>query len=360
MHSWQQGFAKTSFLISSASSPRTSKRLLPRLPIPTRERVLLITLDNIHPPIIPEVVVIPFKSSEAIADPDRAVVVARVHESEDTPHAVENRTAVYRRVDNISERLVRKATIGEIEWLINKRAKSLAEKERISNKVQDHAEECRRRRFLSRTREPLLERGRFRFYTVPCYPRAPIVERRKLVEIARRAATQIPAVPSTLPSGQARAVPGGVIFEGIYGASEYQQQGMIYHSFDFWWDEDHKASSTPKLRNVFPSVCAAFLWGMLEFAGKLYSSVGFASLLDLEFRLEGVRDAVFAERPHGFSSSAPIINDSISVRRTLLLSDIVSRGMEIAEDALRELYWDCGIDPSDERVKRNFAGQGLE
>jgi predicted HTH transcriptional regulator len=97
-----------------------------------RERVLQMALDNIYPPLVPDVHVIPIKSSATIADADRAVIVVRVHESDDAPHAVEERTAVYLRVDNISDRFERKATIGEIEWLTNKREKSVAKRRACS------------------------------------------------------------------------------------------------------------------------------------------------------------------------------------------------------------------------------------
>jgi Putative DNA-binding domain len=57
-----------------------------------REHVLQIALDNIYPPLVPDVHVIPIKSSATIAAADRAVIVVRVHESDDAPHAVEERT----------------------------------------------------------------------------------------------------------------------------------------------------------------------------------------------------------------------------------------------------------------------------
>ena len=43
-----------------------------------RERVLQIALDNIYPPLVPDVHVIPIKNSATIADADRAVIVVRV------------------------------------------------------------------------------------------------------------------------------------------------------------------------------------------------------------------------------------------------------------------------------------------
>lgn len=67
-----------------------------------REKVIQIGIDSIYPPLIPEAKVVEFKSDPALAEPDRAVVVIRVHESEEG-HAVEQRTAVYLRADNVSD-----------------------------------------------------------------------------------------------------------------------------------------------------------------------------------------------------------------------------------------------------------------
>ncbi len=222
-----------------------------------RERVLQIALDNIYPPLVPDVHVIPIKSSANIADADCAVIVVRVHESDDAPHAVEQRTAVYLRVDNVSDRFERKATIGEIEWLANKREKSVAEKARILRHVQMHAREYRERRSRRNTSQKPLEKGQIVFYTVPRYPRGQLAEPRRLREIAHSARVQIAAVPSFLPGGSPTAVPQGVLFDEIHGTSEFHEQGIIYHSFDFWWDSGSAETGPAPSRTVSPSVSAA-------------------------------------------------------------------------------------------------------
>src|SRR5689334_21206073 len=68
-----------------------------------RERVIAIALDAIYPPVYPQVRVVEFRSSDAAAAPDRAVIVIRVHESEAAAHAVDGGRSVYLRVDNISD-----------------------------------------------------------------------------------------------------------------------------------------------------------------------------------------------------------------------------------------------------------------
>jgi hypothetical protein len=62
----------------------------------------------------------------------------RVHES-DQSHAVDQRTAVYLRADNVSDRLG-KATVEEIEWFLQKRQKSAIEKTRILELANRHSQ----------------------------------------------------------------------------------------------------------------------------------------------------------------------------------------------------------------------------
>ena len=83
-----------------------------------------IGINAIYPPVIPEVRVVEFKSSDAVPTPDRAVVVIRVDESEEGGHAADGRTAVYIRADNVSDRM-RKATVEEMGWFQHKREKEL-------------------------------------------------------------------------------------------------------------------------------------------------------------------------------------------------------------------------------------------
>jgi predicted HTH transcriptional regulator len=92
-----------------------------------RERVIAIGLNAIYPPIIPDVRVVEFKSDDALENPDRAVVSIRVDESEEGGHAVDGRTAVYIRADNVSDP-IRKATIDELEWFQHKREKAIVRK----------------------------------------------------------------------------------------------------------------------------------------------------------------------------------------------------------------------------------------
>lgn len=82
-----------------------------------RQKVVSLAYQAIYPPVIPEV-----EAYEIADEPDYAVVVIRIAQSDRAPHAVDGRKKIYVRVDSQSQpHLYRLATIDEIEWLLNQR-----------------------------------------------------------------------------------------------------------------------------------------------------------------------------------------------------------------------------------------------
>jgi Schlafen, AlbA_2 len=92
------------------------------------ERVMSIILSNITPPIIPEIQVC------INDDESKAIIVIRIHQSELTPHAVNNNTKVYVRTGNRrhAESLV---DLEKLHWLLNNRQKSIQLSENISKEA---------------------------------------------------------------------------------------------------------------------------------------------------------------------------------------------------------------------------------
>jgi hypothetical protein len=99
-----------------------TKPKLPLVGIPFErglaERVIDISLSNITPPVIPEIQV---ASSQ---DRERAIIIVRIHQSHETPHAIRQNTRVYLRTGNRNLNYEDPATIDKIEWLLNRRRRS--------------------------------------------------------------------------------------------------------------------------------------------------------------------------------------------------------------------------------------------
>jgi len=93
-----------------------------------REKINNIILGNVMPPVFPEMQVCQSK------DGKNALIVIRVPQSNLTPHAIKNNTKVYIRTDtsNEPEEL---ADIDRIQWLVDRREKSVQLSDSFSEKA---------------------------------------------------------------------------------------------------------------------------------------------------------------------------------------------------------------------------------
>lgn len=201
-----------------------------------RERVLQKALEAVYPPLLPEVQVVEFKSDVSLADADRAVVIIRVMESDVSPHAIEDRTVVYLRNDNISARFLRKASVGEVEWLSNKRQLSVELKERLIQQARERAESVRIRRRDRKRQQSYWRDGCMTLTATPAFPRSSPLDSRAWTELVQQSGTLINTVVDKIPSGRLQRIAGGVLFDGEYGSSQFLDHGLIVHEFDYWWD----------------------------------------------------------------------------------------------------------------------------
>lgn len=312
-----------------------------------RETVIQIGLNAIYPPLIPEVRVVEFKSDPSLTGTDKAVVVIRVHESEGG-YAVDQRTAVYVRADNVSERM-RKATVEETEWFFNKRQKSLEVKNRAIQQAQQHAQQFLirlRQRHQRSTGEP---KGRFVIWTVPTFPRLPFATPQELYEATKKQIRHTPAIaPVSFPYG----VPHPV-FEGIYWAhdesknyyyTEIHQQGLIYSEFEFWWDDENG--------DVFiPGAAASLLSAAAEFGRTLYRHFGYLGLFDLGIRLVGIRNRYVYPT---FSLKPRIMDDVIEITARMSVGVSEEELLLKCKQMIREIYWAFGWHVDDKRISDDF------
>lgn len=310
-----------------------------------RERVIEIGLNAIYPPLIPEVRVLEFKSDPSLNAPDRAVVVIRVHESEEG-HAVDQRTAIYVRADNVSDRM-RKATIDETEWFFQKRGNSLAAKNRAIQQSHQHAQQFLvrlRHRHQRSTSEP---KGRFVIWAVPTFPRLPIATPKELYQITQKQICYAPAFGG-FPCGMPRP-----LFEGIYWCqdessryfyTEIHQQGLVYTEFEFWWED--------QIENVFiPHGAAMLLQLASKFASNLFRSVGYFGLFDIGMRLVGVRDRHIHPT---FFIKPQMIDDVVEFNTRMSATSTEEELLSKLKEIIRDVYWAFGLDADTKRIEEDF------
>jgi hypothetical protein len=333
----------------------TGEGIVPIMGVPLepglRERVIQIGLDGIYPPLIPDVRVVDFKSDPALEKSDRAVIVIHVQESEIGGHAVDHRTTVYVRVDNVSD-WMRKATVEESEWFREKRHKSLAEKARIIEQAQQHAREYLirlRTRFQRSTSEP---KGRFVIWTVPTFPRQSIGTPKKLFDVTPGLVRRnLQTSPPSFPYGNLCPV-----IDGLYLAdnetsefyfTEIHQQGLIYTEHEFRWDKYQ-----PDGLEFMPSGAAILLRTGAEFGCALYEHFGYFGQCDLHLGLVGIKDRAVKSSYHRMPQ---IMDNTLAVERTISTRIDHDALFSICKEMMREVYWAFGWEVSNERLTKDFG-----
>jgi hypothetical protein len=330
-------------ILIGVGETKTGEPVLPIAGVPLqpglRERVVATALQGINPPVYPEVRVLEFKSSDATTN-DRAVVVVRVHESEDGAHAVDGNTSVYLRVDNISDHFTRKATIEEIGWLTNKRQKSLALKTDLMDTARARSQNVlpawRTAQQLS-TQEP---KGTFAVWSVPKFPRTELASPERLLQFSRSQQWRQALVNLEFPLGSALPVADGIRHPESnrrnYWYTEINRYGLVYTRVGF------PPSSEKEAINC--AYAARLLVGGLCFSLNLYENMlGYFGLVDFGFSVTPTRNTYpYLWQGESYWESR-CLDDTITVQFSASVKEIRDSLIQRAKECYQEFFWAFGM-----------------
>jgi hypothetical protein len=172
-------------------------------------------LKNIYPPVFPEPNVCRFGNNL-----EKAVVVIRVQESDETPHTVEKTTGIYVRVDSQNE--PQRARYEEIEWLINRRKKAVENRERLLRRAEE--------RFNNQP-----TRQNFKAFqcvsVIPVFPHAPLVALENLSDIADQSKVSVHNCDFP-PTGPYKTAHESIVCDSVYESflnyTEINRFGLIF------------------------------------------------------------------------------------------------------------------------------------
>jgi transcription antitermination factor NusG len=303
------------------------------------EKVTSIALKNIYPPVFPETKVCKFGNTL-----EKAVVVIRVQESDETPHTVENTTGIYVRVDSQSE--PQRARYEEIEWLINRRKKAVENRERLLRRVEE--------RFNNQAAKEKFQAFQS-VSVIPVFPHAPLVTLDGLSEIAGKS---IVTVNNRIfpPQIQYKAAHESIIYERQDNANSFLSHieinlfGLIFSKQSLCENHNEK--------KVNLSEVTYLLEGVLRFTLKFYKKIGYLGLILINFSLEGIKGAdLTSPRSILWSRGQPFgrcdLDDLISLERKITVPDLSEpeRFDEIVKDLYNEFLWSFGVESNHIREK---------
>lgn len=305
------------------------------IPDPT-ERIKATCLDAIYPPIVPEVQAYPIEGST-----NRVVVVVRVSESDETPHSIDGRKGIYIRANDIA--VPREATVEEIEWLLNRRQKTVEHRERLLERAR-----------LRRSTIPNFRNDCFlaTMSVVPLYPREslfrlssmmPIVQdfRHKPSLFLERHMDTVQTAHEGWISYYSPGVGKTDPYQFIF--SQFDQFGLLYYSEsvgetveDFFKKQSHES-----VREV-PFLID--LYRMLLLAGEIYQKGNYWGLLQIKVEFENaLRKGLAGTRNYDIVTIHGLSPDStIPIERVVQVSHVVDAVDEVALDMYKELRWAFG------------------
>ena len=205
------------FIIGVDADKECNKVIFPIQGIPNvggiEERIKQSAITGIHPPVSPEVII-----CDVPGETGSVVVVVRVGESPEAPHAIQNSTKVYVREGSVTHPY-ELADIDRIEYLLKRRE----EPQRIGRRILDRIEE-RVTNHCSHLDMPNLE-----LIARPVFPYRPMTSPSKVYEFMDMH-TLIPFAEGDSNFGR-RNVTGGVCIIGSKGRLTYwelNEYGIIY------------------------------------------------------------------------------------------------------------------------------------
>lgn len=326
------------------------------------ERVWNIILDNIYPPVFPEIKV-------CQSDADKAFVLIRVPESNETPHAIYNKTGFYIRTGN-RNKLEDLATLEQIEWLLNRRKKS----EELREKLYERAEE--RYNNLCERKNVRIGFGEFTLSFVPLYPHKPIfgteetenafeqlsgyTENRGFTWLHRYYLKTQPVQDGT--SSFYRDSQSGLIAH-----TEINKFGLIFYKEDVGWtykkEEGQKADNRIYIDRIFGILDVFF-----EAVAGIYEKAGHWGPIDIRFslsRLSGInivplipKNTLIFREVEGFikTNEAERRLSWHLVSTTSELRDCTSRQNKLIELG-QDISWSFGLKISAEIFKNRMREQ---
>jgi hypothetical protein len=140
-----------------------------------KRRVSDIAYDNIYPPLFPETAACPINDN-----PQKVVVLIRVVESTQTPHATDDRQRIYVRIKSHNRFVESQAPLERLEWLWDRRRRSVELRDQLIGRARQVARFVRSFQLKGQT-EDKTGAAVIEICAVPCFPGPPGIELRQLL-----------------------------------------------------------------------------------------------------------------------------------------------------------------------------------
>jgi hypothetical protein len=265
------------------------------------ERVINIILGNITPPFIPEV------SVASDVNQQRALIIIRIPQSHQTPHAISGNTQVYLRTGNRNkpEEL---AAVDHVEWLMNGRKKTEQFRDRLYKQAEARLKTLCLENFARRKRteesNAAVPDGWFLLSMCPLYPRDRLIEPPAMYQVYRDSEVDLYRGMPVFPpqEGSYRIVQDGFIRHSDDESTFY----LELNSFGLYFYKQSIARVYPELPDkvIWSSEIFRRLDEFIDSGMKYYRLLGYWGTLEFRAALETVKGCVLRETNRNSHSPA--------------------------------------------------------
>ena len=336
-------FANTlgGMILIGISEDNYNKPKLPLKGIPFEkglsERVTNIILGNITPPIFPEIQVCLNK------DGKRAVIVIRVPQSNETPHAISGNTQVYLRTGNVNhpESL---ASLDEIFWLDSKRNKSVELKNKLINDSTSRFDS-----YYTLSKDAIKQdKGFFTLFLCPFYPHEIFLSPPELNEkTSKFFVTDYYRTSEKFPISthyQGEIFHSGSIVKTMFDKyifySEFNIFGLCFFKEVLIWK--YKKNDSEEITIMRESEILSRLDEFIDSSILFYNELGYYGLLQFDMILDGIKNYPLERYPG--DRIITTIENRIEHSESFLMSSLSENKDEIMLNKMKKIAWTYGFD----------------
>lgn len=337
----------------------------PRLPLKgipfmrgLSEQVTSIILTNIIPPVFPEIQ--PCKNEAG----DKAIIVVRVPQSHQTPHAISKNTKVYLRTGDINnpEDL---ATIDDVIWLIDNRNKSVNLRENLYKRAENRYKAFRKRVIESlslldkQIQTVKVETGLFNISTCPTFPRDVYRNPSLLSNIHEKIRIKDYFLSNKYfpPENNFPESSGTIVQDGVVFLNHHDDANLIFYTEInslglYFYQQTISRVPKSKINNPRDILgCSEVVTRIDEFldsADKFYNEIGYRGYINLIVSLLNIQEIGLSKdwikdssyQPFGFCP-----DNEVKFTSTILAGDLVAeKKKSLVFESTQKLLWAFGID----------------
>jgi hypothetical protein len=307
------------------------------------ESILNSSLNGIYPSVIPEVKILEIPEKK-----NKILVVIKVHESIEAPHAIQNSTRVYIRTGSTSQPY-ELAEIDRIEYLLKRREKPAKRREELRQKAHE-----RLIRLLG-----ISELGKPYLYVSisPVFPYQPLISLDELYVFCNAVPYNSTVYPNV--DNPQRIADGICKFAGNadnFWYTEINHYGFVFISDALEKMKPRRIRSNQEGDENFDIRFAHFVWTIgraLKLAEMFYNKCGYLGNCEVKVNVENIANECLLYNEQG----VPPINEYKSIdnstfsSKVIVVEDINSKLLDIVTSLTRNILWafDCPATDSQQR-----------